>query len=350
MLLTCDDAWFGGWRGRSILRIEAGRLSYAGPAEGTSVEADVDGHVGATVLAPLTDSHVHLGLIDVGALVGGGIARVVDLGWDPALATTWPARGAAADSGWPEVSTSGGLLCAPGGYPSRSAWAPPAAALEAADAAQARDVLQSLQDRGATVAKITLNTDAGPVWDDDLLAAVVREAHDLGLPVVAHAQGVGQTRRAARAGVDALAHTPFSERLDDDLLDDLAGRMTWISTLAIHDRDGAGTGGSSASAAASAYPTAVDNLARFHARGGHVLYGTDLGNGDLPVGLNGRELAALAEAGLATDAILHALTPGSGEPTFDTRLVSLIAERPAAVAELAAARVTTLPELARSAE
>ncbi|BDZ49511.1 hydrolase [Frondihabitans sucicola] len=337
MLLTCDDAWFGGWRGPSILRIEAGRLSYGGPADGT----ETDGQLAATVFAPFTDSHVHLGLVDPGALVVGGIGRVVDLGWDPALSTSWPTRGTAADSGWPEVSTSGGLLCAPRGYPSRSGWAPAAAALEIADRDAARTTLEGLQDHGATVAKITLNSDAGPVWDDDLLVAVVDEAHRLGLPVVAHAQGLGQTRRAARAGVDALAHTPFSERLDDDLVQDIARRMTWISTLDIH---GYGSGG-------VAFDTAVDNLTRFHAAGGSVLYGTDLGNGPLPVGLNGRELAALSRAGLDLDAILRSLTPGSAEASFDTRLVTVLpGPRPTTVAELAQAAVATLPELLAGAE
>jgi hypothetical protein len=340
MLLTCDDAWFGGWQGPSILRIEAGRLTYAGRNDDRD-RVEADGHVPATVVAPFTDSHVHLGLIDPGALVGQGIGRVVDLGWDPALSTTWPTLGRAPDSGWPEVSTSGGLLCAPGGYPSRSGWAPPAAALAVADRDDACTTLDRLQDRGASVAKITLNSDVGPVWDDDLLSAVVEEAHRRGLPVVAHAQGVGQTRRAARAGVDALAHTPFSERLDDDLLSDVARHMTWISTLDIH---GYGARG-------AAFETALDNLTRFHAQGGRVLYGTDLGNGPLPVGLNGREVAALAEAGLGLDAILHALTPGSGESGFDTRLVSFFAgPRPRGVADLAGVRVIDLPELARLAD
>jgi hypothetical protein len=335
MLLTCDDAWFGVWRGPSILRLEAGRLSYAGPDDGS----EADGHVAATVLAPFTDSHVHLGLIDPHALVGAGIGRVVDLGWDPALATTWPARGADPGSGWPEVSTSGGLLCAPGGYPSRAGWAPAGAAFAVADRDEARLLLQGLQAHGATVAKITLDSEAGPVWDDALLDAVVEEAHLLGLPVIARAQGLGQTRRAARAGVDALSHAPSSERLDDDLLDDLARSMTWISALAGH-ADG------------PAFDTAVDNLARFHARGGQVLYGTGAGTGaGSGTGLDGRELAALARAGLDLAAILRTLTPGSGELGFDTRLVTILpGARPTAVADLAGTRVVTLPELARLAE
>ncbi|QYM63743.1 hypothetical protein [Microbacterium sp. Se5.02b] len=38
-------------------------------------------------------------------------------------------------------------------------------------------------------------------------------------------------------------------------------------------------------------------------------YGTDMGNGPMPVDLNPREVAALREAGLDTTALLRALAP-----------------------------------------
>jgi hypothetical protein len=345
MLLSCDDAWFGDWRGPSLLRLEGGRLSYAGAAGAGSrtggTEADEAlGHTPGVVLAPFTDSHVHLGLVDAAALRRGGIGRVVDLGWDPAVAESWPAHGADPESDWPEVSIAGGLHGAPGGYPLRSGWAPPEAAVPIAGPDDAVDAVARAMRGGASLLKITLNSDAGPVWDDDVLDAVVRVAHDARLPVVAHAQGFGQARRAARAGVDALAHTPWTERLDDDLLDDIAPRMAWMSTLDIHGHGAFG----------DAFEIAVDNLARFAARGGTVLYGTDLGNGPLPAGLNGRELAALVEAGLDLAGILRALTPGSGDEGFDTRLVTWLPARPSSVADLAAARIDSLPDLVRRSE
>jgi hypothetical protein len=55
--------------------------------------------------------------------------------------------------------------------------------------------------------------------------------------------------------------------------------QAWVSTLDIH-----GYGTPSAD-----QDRAVDNLARFRAAGGRVLYGTDLGNGPLPPTLNLRE-------------------------------------------------------------
>ncbi|AMM20115.1 hypothetical protein AX769_07980 [Frondihabitans sp. PAMC 28766] len=345
MHFSSDDAWFGGWRGPSILRAEAGRLTHVGRwVDDDTTGRDIAGHVAGAVLAPFTDSHVHLGLVDPTLLRDGGIGRVLDLGWDPAVSSSWPARGAASDSTWPEISIAGGLHSAPGGYPARSGWAPPEAALPIVGDDDVAPAVKRAQDAGASVLKITLNTDAGPVWDDALLARVVDEAHAIGLPVVAHAQGLGQVRRAARARVDVLAHTPWSERLDDDLLADLSGTMTWISTLAIHSDSGDGSG------RGAAFETAVDNLARFHALGGHVLYGTDLGNGPLPIGLNAAELEGLSMAGLDLDAILHALTPGSSDPGFDSRLVMRLPSRPGRIADLAAARVQSTAELARSAE
>src|SRR5690606_8700658 len=106
-------------------------------------------------------------LVDPGELVAGGIGRVLDLGWDPAVVATWRDAhpGLAIDAAGP-------LLAAPGGYPSASGWAPAQATREVADAAAASAAIAELVAAGSRVAKVTLNSDAGPVWDDELLAAV----------------------------------------------------------------------------------------------------------------------------------------------------------------------------------
>jgi hypothetical protein len=244
------------------------------------------------VLPAFCDSHVHLGLVDPAALVPGGIGRVLDLGWDPAVAAGWAAEHPAL-----EVAIAGPLLGAPGGYPTTAGWAPPAATREVVDAEAASVAIADLIAGGSRVAKVTLNAEAGPVWDDELLATVVSLAHDGALPVVAHAQGAGQAERALEAGVDALAHTPWTETLSDEVLRRMVGRLEWISTLDIH---GWGAYGAD-------FARAVGNLERFAAFGGTVHYGTDLGNGPLPVGLNRRELSALHGAGLGIPALVESL-------------------------------------------
>lgn len=246
--------------------------------------AVIDGaRVDGTILPGFTDSHVHLGLVDGSLLRAGGIARVLDLGWNPAVARSWVG---ARDARSPVTDIAGPILTAPHGYPTRSGWAPAEASRAVGSLSEVEAAIAEVRAAGASVAKIALNSEAGPVWGEDVLAAVVAEAHRAGLPVVAHAQGAGQAERAFEAGVDALAHAPWTETLADAVLSRMAGRMSWISTLDMH---GWGEYGAD-------FDRAFGNVERFAALGGEVHYGTDLGNGALPVGLNRRELVALDAA------------------------------------------------------
>ncbi len=168
---------------------------------------------------------------------------------------------------------------------------------------------------GASRIKIALNASAGPVWDDALLAEVIAEARAAGLPVVAHVEGQGQVARAIAAGVDVLAHAPFSEVLPAALVEQAVTQgQRWISTLAIH--------------APAERATAIENVRSFSAAGGEVLYGSDLGNGEQPLGLNGAELAALVEAGFDETAVLRSLVGGFGRGRWKRR-VTWMPARPA---------------------
>jgi imidazolonepropionase-like amidohydrolase len=129
-----------------------------------------------------------------------------------------------------------------------------------------------------------------------VLAAICDAAAGAELPVTAHAQGAGQVVRALGAGVGELAHTPWSERLDDATIAAAAERQRWVSTLDIHGfgRD------------TPELRCALDNLTRFHRAGGEVVYGTDLGNGPIPSGVHVPELRWLRAAGLTTEECLEA--------------------------------------------
>ena len=272
----------------------------------------ITGEAGVS-LPPFTDHHVHLHLIDEHVLPGGGIAGVVDLGGDPvALARRDPA-------GMPRVSYAGAFLTAPDGYPSGRSWAPDATWRAVSDASThpgvpggAATAVDEQATFGASVIKVALNAAVGPVFDRATLVAIVSTAHGHSMPVVAHVEGEGMPRLALAAGVDVLAHTPFTEVLDPDLIAGAAeAGQRWISTLDIHRDEPAHA------------QTARANLAAFARAGGLVLYGTDLGNGDLPVGVNVGELAALDCAGVRGPALLGALcdpwpelAPPSGVSTF----------------------------------
>jgi hypothetical protein len=286
-----------------------------------SLNGDHPGETG-TMLPPLVDHHVHLQLVRPDDAVAGGIAAVVDLGADPGAVAT-----IARTEGLPHVRYAGAFLTAVGGYPSDRPWAPAGSVRELAsvdgDATAAAERTREREHRalsdpveaavdeqrrfGASVVKVALNSDAGPVFDRATLDAVVAAARSRGLPVAAHAQGTGMAELAIDAGVDVLVHAPFTERLDDGLVGRAASAgQAWISTLAIHVRDDGATA-----------EIAIDNLRRFHAAGGRVLYGTDLGNGELAAGVNRDEVAALVRAGLAASAVVAALTDPWPERTAD---------------------------------
>jgi imidazolonepropionase-like amidohydrolase len=262
--------------------------------------------LGCVLHAVFADHHVHLGLVDASDLPGSGIGRVVDLGWSDgvvAIAANAPV----------ETSYAGRFVAAPGGYPAASRWAPPRCTSEVAEPRDAAGAVAHQVSLGASVVKTTLNRDAGPVPDHATLSAVVLAAAEAGLPVVAHCQGPGMVELALAAGVSALAHTPWTHRLDDEVVAEaVEAGQAWISTLDIH---GYGR-------ATPDQDRAVDNLARFHAAGGRVLYGTDLGNGPLPQTLNLREVGLLAQAGLTDEELVAALAdpwplaePGAGLAT-----------------------------------
>ena len=305
--VSADDVWLGGWRGPSVLRSTGNILEWVGPLSG-STEAPT-AHIPGTVFGGFTDSHVHLGLVDPAGLVAGGIARVLDLGNNlDEVRALWGLGETEATA--VTVDYAGALITAPGGYPSDRSWAPSSWIREVATPEESAAAVSEMVAAAASAIKITLNAVGAPVFSERMLRTVVTQAHNAGLPVVAHPEGAGQAMRAAAAGVDILAHTPWTERLSDDEISALASSVSIISTLDIH---GYGQ-------ATEAFAIASDNLSRFAAVGGVVRYGTDLGNGPLPIGINARELAALSAAGLDAGAIAAALVPHPSSASFVERI------------------------------
>ena len=199
-------------------------------------------------------------------------------------------------TGMPRVAYAGAFLTAPGGYPvgavvgaRRRSCArcsdpvdPSRRRRGRGDRGRRAGVVRSIRHQGRAQRRRPGRSSTPP-----RSRPIVARARERGLPVVAHVEGAGMTRLALDAGVDALAHTPFTEALDADAHRAARSRagQRWISTLDIHRDD-------PESARRSPAPTST----AFVAAGGRVLYGTDLGNGDLPVGVNARELAALARS------------------------------------------------------
>ncbi|MFD6815607.1 hydrolase [Microbacterium sp. NPDC060132] len=247
------------------------------------------------VVGGFTDHHVHLQLVDHALLRTSRLARVDDLGGNPAVLRELAVHNSATPDHAVEVRYAGAFLTPPGGYPSDRDWAPAGSVREVADEAAAVAAVEDLAAAGVALLKVAGNSTAGPVFADAVVHAIIERADAHGLPVVVHAEGPGEAQRAVRLGAARLAHAPFTERLDDAEVARHAASVSWISTLAIHDP--------------AALRIAVDNVRRFHAAGGTVLYGTDMGNGPTPVDLHPAELDALRRAGLDDAALLRALAP-----------------------------------------
>lgn len=255
-------------------------------------------------LPGVVDRHVHLGLVDRARLADGPVTEVHDLGWDPRETSVW----ATTPPSGLRVRYVGPFHTAPGGYPSGRSWAPDAAVRPVASQRAAAEAVADVAAAGGFAVKVALHTGM-TLLPDGVLRALVAEAHAAGLPVVVHAEGAGQAERAVDAGADTLVHVPWTERLSPELVA-RAARMTWISTLAIHDGPGRPIG----------LERALDNTRRFVAAGGTLVYGTDMGNGPTPVGVNEREIELLGEVGLAGESLLRAVLGPPDAPALTAPL------------------------------
>ena len=300
--VTAPLAWFGPGElvQDAAVVIRGGLVRYAGrdadaPRSEETIRAD------GLLMPGVADRHVHVRLSDPGSVLIGGVTAVRDLAWDPDEIFSLADASELPSFTGPLIRAVGPMLTAPGGYPIGDGWAPDGAIRELGGPEDATAAVAGLARRGAAAIKVALNAESGPTPSDAELAAVVDAAHDRRLPVTAHVQGAGQTERAVGAGVDELAHTPWTERLSDLVLEAAARTMRIVSTLDIH----------SYGEITPELRVACDNLVRFRAAGGKAVYGTDLGNGPIPAGIHVREALLLHEAvRMAPEEVLTAMTPG----------------------------------------
>lgn len=311
--VAVNDCWVAGrFTGPVVLEVHA-RGAHLVP-----VAPDAAGVVplGGTMLPGFVDHHTHLGLVDPAGFSDSPVVEVHDLGW----------RGAELDrirraARGLRVLAAGPFLTEPGGYPLGRDWAPEDAVVELSEPTAAVAAVAGLAAAGVDLVKLVLHEQGES--RQGVPEAVVRAARSAGLPVVTHVEGPGQALRALEAGVDAFAHVPWTERLDDALLRAMAARgVHWISTLGIHV-------GRATDAA-----RAGDNVRRFRAVGGTVVYGTDLGNGQQPAGLNRGELAALVAVGFDGAGLAAALCRPEVDGRMPGPLVRIPGPRPASTSAL----------------
>jgi len=270
--------------GVTDLRISGGQITEVGELEPIAGEEVVD-LSGRWVTPAFIDSHVHLLYLNEPMLLAaGGVAAGVDMAAPLAIFAT--------DLSPMRVIAAGPMVTAVGGYPTQG-WGANGFGIECADAAAAVAAVEQLHALGAALIKLPVQA-SGAQLDDEALVAAVERAHALGLPVASHAMGEGEARRAALAGVDILAHTPTGMLSDETVAMWADGAV--VSTVRAF-------GGGSA---------AVDNLARLHAAGATVLYGTDFGNSAV-LGVDASELAVMVMAGMTAEEVLASGTSVAAE-------------------------------------
>jgi imidazolonepropionase-like amidohydrolase len=313
--LLAPAGWLGPGRrvGPVCVVLTAGVVTYVGP-RWQSPPAERDLPVGGFLMPAVADRHVHIRLSDPGAVLIGGVAAVRDLAWPADEIFALAEASELPSFNGPLVRAAGPMLTGLGGYPTTDRWAPPLTGRELHGPEDAATAVRLLADRGATAIKVSLNAEAGATPTDAELVTIVEAAHERGIPVTAHAQGSGQVERALGAGVDELAHCPWTERLPESVIEGLARSMRIVSTLDIW----------SFGHVTAELRIACDNLTRFRSAGGTVVYGTDLGNGEVPPGIDVREAFLLHEAcGMSVEEVLTAMTAGSVEAGSPADLISL---------------------------
>jgi imidazolonepropionase-like amidohydrolase len=180
---------------------------------------------------------------------------------------------------------------------------------EIADAMQAEATARTLLDSGVDGIKLFMSAPSGTRLSQPAIEAAVKEAHRRGMLVFAHPNSGADVLAAVEGGVDVIAHTtPRSGPWDEALLNMMKERhVAVIPTLWIwkwyarHDRR---------SAQDKTVSAELEQLRAWVARGGTVLFGTDLGAVDPdPSG----EYELMSQAGMNFRQILASLTTAPAE-------------------------------------
>lgn len=308
----------------AVILVRGREISASGPAEKVPIPdgARVVDASGGAVIPGFIDAHVHIGLADPSEVLRRGVTTVRDLAWPLDRISELARRSKDRDFDGPLILTAGPMLTVEGGYPITARWAPAGTGLAIRSLEDAAEAVARLVDEGVSIIKVALNPPAGNVLDADLLARVCDEAHTHERLVTAHIYGLGELDKALDAGIDELAHMLMSpETLPEDTIMRLVeNHIRVVPTLAVFPRD--------------QVEIAIDNVARFVARGGNVVYGTDLGNDGPQPGIDALEVTRMSAAGIPVLDIVRSATvdaawwldlehKGFLEPGMDADIVCL---------------------------
>lgn len=300
-----------------------GRIAVVGedapvPAEAVLLPCDA-----CTVTAAFWNTHVHFTeakwegaawasrnklnaqLADM--LTSRGFATVVDLGSDLRVTVSLRRRIESGDLDGPFIYTAGSAIYPENGIPYylRDSIPKPLQLLmpqPATPQAAVSDVRRNIL-MGADVLKLFTGTyvERGRVkpMREDIARAAVDEAHRQGQIAFAHPSDLAGVKVALASGVDVLAHAPdTTDGFDDAMIADMARKAAMIPTLKMFG---------STVTTRRAYLDPIDDIVnRFHAAGGTLMFGTDVGY--MTDYSTAEEFSALEQCGLTPMDVLRMLT------------------------------------------
>ncbi|WP_255151506.1 metal-dependent hydrolase family protein [Halorarius halobius] len=338
------------------IAVEDGRVVDAGPRDAVEAPGEHVDLSGEVVTPGFVDAHLHLkgarsmdpmdwvaddraesaarAVADADRLLSAGFTTVRDVGSNVAIGVRNAIDAGEVDG--PRVFSSGLSISQTGGHGDLHMlpheWVEGGAGIsELADGAdECRKVARKRAREGADVLKImttggVLSEKDSPrqaQFTDAEVAAMVEEAHRVGMPVASHAQGAPGIKRALENGVDTIEH---GFHLDDECLDlFLETDATFVPTLSIMHRivtqgDDHGVPEHGLRKAREASEAHFESVERAHDAGVPIATGTDFIGPDLvPHGENALELELLVEeAGFSVEEAVASATTVAGRTVPD---------------------------------
>ncbi len=318
-VLIRTDRLYDGYtfKGSSSVLIVDGEIARIDTPAITNIQADRIIDLGDATLFPgFIELHAHSTYQKVphDTLLRHGITTIRDL--------NGPIHAPYGGNGKLRVLTSGPSLTTPGGYPIKTFGSScPSVAVSTEE--EARATVRNNIEGGAVIIKVALepgfipgapwsggkshspisekrdkHTKLWPMLSENIVAAIVDEAHKLDRKVIAHVSERKGAEIALNAGVDEWAHMPC-----DTIPEEILKRAVDQGVIIITTMD-----------TLARCPGTFINARALHSMGAEFLYGAEVGHSDIPRGIDAQELIYIMQmTGKPMAELLQLATSKAGE-------------------------------------
>lgn len=213
--------------------VDGGKIHSLNPAGSFVSDADavtIDGE-GLFLIPGLIDVHTHMSMgvrgfegelqpeVFLTRLAQFGVTTTLNTGWSIEAMTAYRARTNSSTAPLPELLAVGQSIGAPDGWGGKMT-----GGFEISSVDQAREIVALLAEADVDAIKIVYDDMSSfgmsglPMISEDILIALIDEAHSRGLKAIVHALEKRNAEVALRNGADALVHGIIDEPLDDEFI------------------------------------------------------------------------------------------------------------------------------------